>query len=767
MKKGTLIALLGLLLVVLFFFKSFVLQGRLPIPSDTIVGLYHPFRDALADVYPRGVPYKNFLITDPVRQQLPWRHLAIMSLKMGSLPLWNSYAFSGYPLLATLQGAVFYPLNLILFIVPFALGWSLLILLQPLLASIFMYLFLRNKRLHVVAAFLGSIVFAFCGFMVAWLEWGTVDSVALWLPLVLLSIDKILFYSGSKKSEVESQKSKIQLKSSNTALWSFVFVFGLVSSFFGGHLQTFFYLAVVTLAYFIMQWWVSARDKKALLFFVLCFLLFVLITAVQWLPTLHFILLSARDVDQSQWNNPGWFIPWQNIAQFLAPDFFGNPTTLNYWGVWNYAEFVGYIGIAPLLLALMALLHKSRERLFFAGVVVVALLFAFPSFLSVLPFQLHIPFLSTAQPTRLLFLVDFSLAVLAAFGAGDLFTNTRKKRLFIPLLVIAVGFGLLWAIVLHMVGPLELDPANLQIAKHNLLLPTALFALSAVLLGGLFFVRQKNVRLLLVFCLLFLTLFDLLRFAGKFTPFTDPSYLFPSDKLISYLQSQPKPNRFMTTDDRILPPNFSAMYSLESVDGYDPLYTRAYGELISAMQRGKPDMQPPFGFNRIITPHTVLSPLINLLGVSYVLSFDELPAPQFEKVYEEGQTKVYKNLDVLPRAFFVSNVRNASTDQQAIDQLFTTQSTLQSTAIVLHADTLQSAFSSGSAAITNYQPNTITIKTDNKGTGFLVLLDTYYPSWSVTIDGKTAGQIYRTDYDFRGVVVPKGVHQVEFKNSLW
>src|SRR5258708_5057504 len=61
--------------VIIFFFPVFL--GKLPIPADTIVGLYNPFRDYYAKQYPRGVPFKNFLITDPVRQQYPWRNLVI------------------------------------------------------------------------------------------------------------------------------------------------------------------------------------------------------------------------------------------------------------------------------------------------------------------------------------------------------------------------------------------------------------------------------------------------------------------------------------------------------------------------------------------------------------------------------------------------------------------------------------------------------------------------------------------------------------------
>src|ERR1700733_4097846 len=165
MKKITFLPLAFLLLIILFFYHSFLLQGKLPIPSDTIVGLYHPFRDLYAKQYPNGIPYKNYLITDPVRQQYPWRFLAVSLEKMGQLPLWNPYSFAGTPLFANFQTAAFNPLNIILFILPFSLAWSLLILLQQILAGIFMYWYLSNLILRYLSRFLGAFVFTFCGFM--------------------------------------------------------------------------------------------------------------------------------------------------------------------------------------------------------------------------------------------------------------------------------------------------------------------------------------------------------------------------------------------------------------------------------------------------------------------------------------------------------------------------------------------------------------------------------------------------------------------------
>src|SRR3989338_1627115 len=119
--KSHLYLLIYIIIVVIFYYP-FLFAGKMPIPGDTIVGMYHPYRDVVWDNYVSGVPFKNFLITDPVRQQYLWRKLAIAQIKKGHLPLWNPYSFSGTPLLANFQSAVFYPLNILYFILPFNLA---------------------------------------------------------------------------------------------------------------------------------------------------------------------------------------------------------------------------------------------------------------------------------------------------------------------------------------------------------------------------------------------------------------------------------------------------------------------------------------------------------------------------------------------------------------------------------------------------------------------------------------------------------------------
>lgn len=772
-----LLPIIFIVLITAIFSRSFLFQGKLPIPADTIVGLYHPFRDFYAKDYPRGIPFKNFLITDPVRQQYPWRDLSISKIKNGELPLWSPYSLAGTPLLANFQSSVFYPLNILFFLLPLNLAWGMLILVQPLLAGIFLYLYLKNLNLSKIASLFGGLTFSFSGFFISWLEWGTVLHSALWLSLILLAIDKIFYYFPSLEN------SKLKVKGKNLIVWSIIFVFSLTSSFFAGHLQTFFYVGTLSMIYMLVRWWQYGKSIKTLLLFTICYSLFIILTSPQWIPTLQFINLSARGVDQIDWQKAGWFLPWQNLIQFLAPDFFGNPTTLNYWGVWNYGEFISYVGLLPLIFAILAMFSRFDKKSLFSGLLFfISLSFVLPTPWAKLPYQLQIPFFSTAQPTRILFLTDFSLAVLATLGLDWFLKNLNGKVVFKNTLAIAIAIGeaflLLWIFVVLGQGWFDgVSTENVATARRNLILPTGTLIASIVVVIALTkIISNKKLQKILIITLLAIAVFDLLRFGEKFTPFTDSDWLFPKTKTLEFLQNQQKPFRIMSTDSRIFPPNFSMIYQLESVDGYDPLYLKRYGELIAASERGESNISAPFGFNRIITPKNYNSKIIDLLNVKYILSLEDLSSPKLKKVFQEGETRVYENLNVLPRAFFVEGLRATGNRQEAIGAMFARDFNARKLAVVeldlslphagLTLNPSDIKLTTGKSEITFYSENKVAIEATNTGDGFLVLADSFYPTWKATIDGSPT-KIYLTDYDFRGILVPKGKHKVEFYITLF
>ena len=157
------------------------------------------------------------------------------------------------------------------------------------------------------------------------------------------------------------------------------------------------------------------------------------------------------------------------------------------------------------------------------------------------------------------------------------------------------------------------------------------------------------------------------------------------------------------------------------------------------------------------------SKIIDLLNVKYVFSLSDINNEKFEKVFEEGQTKTYKNREFLPRAFFVERAIKGKTNQEQIDEMFSQD--LSKVAIVDGLD-YQQKLSIGKAEIKKYSENEIIIETKNTGNGFLVLSDANYPTWEAFIDGKKV-EVFKTDYALRGILVPKGAHEIVFKNRLF
>jgi hypothetical protein len=99
--------------------------------------------------------------------------------------------------------------------------------------------------------------------------------------------------------------------------------------------------------------------------------------AVQLVPLYELVQNNFRSGSASYHDVIGWAYPLKQIITFLVPDFFGNPTHHAYvdvfdfttraapngtifWGVKNYVEAGAYVGILPLLLALIALVSSFR-----------------------------------------------------------------------------------------------------------------------------------------------------------------------------------------------------------------------------------------------------------------------------------------------------------------------------------------------------------------------------------------------------------------------
>lgn len=168
----------------LFSFPFFL--GKTPYPSDYQVNYFSPFAQ-----YPtlKG-PVKNNAQSDIIGKNYPWKFFTINEIKKGNIPFWNPYSFSGTPHLANYQSAVLSPFNLLYLLpIPFITIWGLVVILQPLLAGIFTYLFARTLKISRMGALISCLSFMFCGFIVTWMGYATLPYAILPLPLALLAAE--------------------------------------------------------------------------------------------------------------------------------------------------------------------------------------------------------------------------------------------------------------------------------------------------------------------------------------------------------------------------------------------------------------------------------------------------------------------------------------------------------------------------------------------------------------------------------------------------
>src|SRR3989344_4461136 len=130
----------------IFFYKTF-LHGLVSFPGDLLIAEYNPWKTYSYLGYNPGSYPNKAQYFDTFRKIYPEKKFSTPVIKNFEIPLWNPYNFSGAPLLANFQSAVFYPLNLIYFLFTTPLAWSFLVVLQPLLSFYFTYLYLRKLKI--------------------------------------------------------------------------------------------------------------------------------------------------------------------------------------------------------------------------------------------------------------------------------------------------------------------------------------------------------------------------------------------------------------------------------------------------------------------------------------------------------------------------------------------------------------------------------------------------------------------------------------------
>ncbi len=718
----------------LLFASPYFVKGLVPFPSKYLVTFFPPWNAAFA------MPVKNNAMPDIITQIYPWKKLTIDTWKSGNIPLWNPYSFSGTTHAANYQTAVFSPFNLLFFILPEIDAWSILVLLQPLLAGIFLYLFLRSIDRSIYASIVSSISFMFCGFLVVWMAYATLGYAVLWLPLILFGINN-------------------QLRKSSW--WNLPLISISVSlSLLSGHFQMSLYVLFFSFVYLLFVSITTKKWKTGVLLF-LFIVLGILISFTQLLPSYEAYRQSIRESSSGS----GEIIPWQYLITLIAPDYFGNPVTRNDW-FGHYAEWASYIGVIPLLAVFYVVLQKkSKYEWFFIVSALVAIFLAVNTPLSSLIYLSRFPVLSTSAASRIIVLFSFSLTILASFGFDRLIYDWRNQNIkYIKLLIVtsAVLLSLVW---IGLLSGKFLSGDHLIVAKRNFLMPTSLVLIGSILFLAGYYMRKYS--LLTIQIILVIVVFDMLRYATKWIPFDPREYIFPKTPMIAYLQQQTK------TSTRVFG-NFGnelgSYFSIPSTEGYDALYQMRYGQFISSATDGSVG-----GLGRsllLIDKYGVYTEdILQLLGVRYLVyrlsdgrnvwTYPHWNYPWYKSIYRDSHYEIFENEHVYPRAFLVSSYKISKDNKNMMNQLFSSDFNRRDVILLEKQPLIEPTMGNGSVEIREYTPNQVSLRVQTTVPKLLYLSDVYDDGWRAWI-GKSTTPIYRANFDFRAIAIPAGNYTVRF-----
>ena len=135
---------------------------------------------------------------------------------------------------------------------------------------------------------------------------------------------------------------------------------------------------------------------------------------------------------------------------------------------------------------------------------------------------------------------------------------------------------------------------------------------------------------------------------------------------------------------------------------------------------------------------------LGLLNVGFVLASFPLDVDGLTLAAQLGDSHVYHNEHVLPRAFVVPGAPGAAQGEIALELPVETRP----------------------ARIESYSPNQIVVEADLEESGLLVLSELWYPGWRA-LEHDQELPIQRVEGTLRGVTLEPGLHSVEFLYSPW
>lgn len=721
--------------------------------------------------------------TDILTQQYFWNVFTKENLFADPcFQTWMPYINAGTPFSGGLD-LIFRPITfLAMLLLPVHTAINYEMVIHIILLGVGMYLYMRELKVSHLGAFFAALFLMLNGEIVTLLNAGHVNKIGAIFPLTFV------FWAFERA---------LQRKTLSAFVLTGV-VLGF--QFWQGHVQISFYTCIAIAIYYIIRMGIQLQQERRLkpiwkltAYALIMVLVFLLLSAVNFLPLISFAQVSERAEGVSYDFATSWSMPPEEFITYLVPGFFGfrrlnyiedESTMIEYWGRMPFTQTGRYFGILPLILALIAICFvRNRDVLTLSVLGIVVLLLGMGKYIPFyrLLYEYAPGFDKFRVPQMILFLFAFAAAGLSGLGAEWLFhpiSSPKEKRIRTFLMVLILLCLASWILILMLPNMQQnlltsfheafsrnnvsedLILARFQniqrgVIVFNLMLALTIFAI------GLRLVKRLRLRWVLL-AVLGVSLIDLWWFNEKFiaTVQLENSVYTDANDTIRYNLTDAGLHRLMimtNTPTTYNIANKTVLYKLFSVSGYEAVGVQYYNDYLRNMALG--------------------SRLVDLLNIKYIAlprgtQLEEgTPANVGDiygpfKVVMHGDALLLENLNVLPRAYAVHNAYIIPTTEEIFAAMYHPDFDPHEYVIFEEPPQVQLPdddvpSSESKVEVSYYMNRTIQLQASMATDGFVVLSEKYYPGWKAYVDGKPT-PIYKANYTLHAIVVPQGEHTVTF-----
>ena len=672
----------------------------------------------------------------------PFRHFLGQAYQQGAIPYWVPNVWGGMPFMSLLHPGVFYPPSILFLLQDTVLAINLFYFLHFLVLGLFIFLLGKLWGLSFAARLCASVTGMLSGFIFGSVLLSNYFMAAVWLPLIFW-----LYLKYRQEKHIG-------------------YFIGTVLAIATQTLASCPEISVMTVVLlFLHQLWFTSKEEgisaylRITLSLGLAVFLALGLSALQLWPSAKLMPHSPRTMGMSYDIHSIWSLELPKLASLvLSPGYIGESSTGDFLYGFLHTVHMGLLALVFILIGFF--IRKEKPIGFWLVVFLFGIWFALGKYNPFYEYIYHsVPLLKLFRfPSKYFYVSSFAAIFLTGYVLDYILKNTESRRLkIVPILSVLI-------FVFGMVAILGIWQPTLGIENSMAIL----FVFGLIYILFYFGKLKKTVFTVVIFLLIFI---DLSIKEFKLLPLIDRSFYEEKPVYMKYLQNTFGKHRIFSGSlqkdpDVVKFPNApSALHTVKVMKQYLAPYTGMVYGVENVV--GRPGLGLGLKYQLIwISILSQSNPEMRLRilarsNVKYWINLDQptLFTPDGEPVISPNRIYVLK--DALPRAYLAPNMRVLN-EHAVLNTYYAASFDPRKEVLLSQPVEFQpSDHFQGQVEQVTYQPNHVTIKTRQDGNGFLVLNDTYFPGWTVTVDGK-AGTILKANHYYRAVQLGPGEHTLEF-----